>query len=132
MLSALRFYGLIPEIVNISQSMTIKAARNFETPIGRFDYTHISRDAFSIGVRVEHKTGYAFTIATQEKALCDLIANTPNVNLRYMSDVTAYLEEYLRFDMDALSDFNLDILHAYTECGKKSESIRTLIKFIKQ
>ena len=48
MSSALRYYGLIPETVYTIQSMTIKHSRSFETPIGRFDYTFINREAFHL------------------------------------------------------------------------------------
>lgn len=43
MSSALRYYGLIPEEVYTKQSMTLKYAKNFDTPFGRFEYiiTHI-------------------------------------------------------------------------------------------
>src|SRR5574344_1047733 len=77
MSSALRYYGLIPESVYTIQSMTIKHSRNFETPIGRFDYTYMNRDSFSIGVISIDTQGYTFLMATPEKALCDLIANSP-------------------------------------------------------
>lgn len=36
MSSALRYYGLIPETVYMTQSMTIKHSRTFETPVGHF------------------------------------------------------------------------------------------------
>ena len=50
MSSALRYYGLIPEEVYTKQSMTLKYAKNFDTPFGRFEYTHISKAAFSVGL----------------------------------------------------------------------------------
>ena len=36
MSTALRYYGLIPEAVYLSQSMTLKHSRAFSTPVGRF------------------------------------------------------------------------------------------------
>ena len=42
--------GLIPEEVYTKQSMTLKYAKNFDTPFGRFEYTHISKSAFSVGL----------------------------------------------------------------------------------
>lgn len=77
MSSALRYYGLIPEEVYVMQSMTLKHPRDFDTPIGRFEYTYISKDAFSVGLSSIKKNEYAFVIATPEKALCDLVANSP-------------------------------------------------------
>ena len=91
--TALRYYGLIPEAVFTTQSMTVKHSRNFETPVGRFEYQSIAREAFSIGITYINKQSYSFLIATPEKALCDMIANSPKVNLRYLKDVEIYLEE---------------------------------------
>ena len=96
MSTALRYYGLIPEVVYVNQSMTIKHSRSFETPLGNYDYKYISREAFSVGVRSLQKSDYAFLIATPEKALCDLISNSPKVNLRYLTDVEHYLEQDIR------------------------------------
>ncbi len=48
MSSALRYYGLIPEAVYVIQSMTLKHSRDFDTSIGRFEYTYISKDAFPL------------------------------------------------------------------------------------
>ncbi len=128
--SALRFYGLIPERIMVVQSMTLKPAQTFENDLGHFIYHHISRDAFGIGVQIMSVDGISWTMATPEKALCDLIATTPGINLRYLKDVRIYLEEDLRFDLDALEKFDLRILTAYAKVGKKAHSIRTLIKFL--
>ena len=42
MQTALRYYGLIPEAVYTVQSMTFKASKEYNTPIGNFCYYHIS------------------------------------------------------------------------------------------
>jgi len=69
-----------------------------DTPFGRFEYTHISKAAFSVGLTSIKKDGYAFVMATPEKALCDLIANSSKVNLRYLKDAEIYLEEDIRME----------------------------------
>ncbi len=130
MQSALRYYGLIPETVYVTQSMTVKTSRDFENTIGRFEYTQLARKVFGVGVRIEKTEHAAFTIATPEKALCDLIANTSGLTLRYLKDVKNYLEDDIRFDLEALKDFNLQILHEYAAVGKKSDSIKTLIRYL--
>jgi predicted transcriptional regulator of viral defense system len=132
MSSALRYYGLIPESVYTIQSMTIKHSRTFETPIGRFEYTYLSRNVFPVGLRIIKKDNYAFIMATPEKALCDLIANSPNVNLRYQKDAENYLEADIRMDMDAFEQMNPEIFEEYIKVGKKSESIKTVIKLLKR
>ncbi len=132
MSSALRYYGLIPEAVYTMQSMTVKASRDFDTPLGRFEFTNISRDAFSIGVTNIQREDYAFLIATPEKALCDLVAYSPKVNLRFMKDAIAYLTEDIRMEMEEFRQMDVSIFEAYAEVGKKKESIKTLIKLLRK
>ena len=130
MSTALRYYGLIPEAVYVNQSMTVKHSRSFQTPIGNYDYKYISREAFAVGVRTEHVADYAFLIASPEKALCDLIANSSKVNLRYMKDVENYLENDIRMDMEEFMKFDPRVLEEYIKVGKKADSIATLLKYL--
>ena len=132
MSSALRYYGLIPEAVYVTQSMTLKHSRDFDTPIGRFEYTNISKDAFSVGLASIRKDGYAFVIATPEKALCDLVANSSGVNLRYPKEESLYLEEDIRMELSDFKKMNSTIFEEYAKVGKKADSIRTLLKLLKQ
>ena len=132
MSSALRYYGLIPEAVYTKQSMTLKHAKDFDTPLGRFEYTHISKKAFSVGLTSIRKDDYAFVMATPEKALCDLIANSPKVNLRYLKDAEIYLEEDIRMEWEDFKQMNAEIFEEYIKVGKKSDSIRTLLKLLKR
>lgn len=132
MSTALRYYGLIPEAVYVHQSMTVKHSRNYLTPVGSYDYKYISRKAFSIGVRSMNKGDYAFLIASPEKALCDLIANSSKVILRYMKDVEIYLAEDIRMDMDEFYKLDKTIFEDYVKVGKKADSISTLLKFLKR
>ena len=132
MSTALRYYGLIPEAVYVHQSMTVKHSRNYLTPVGSYDYKYISRKAFSIGVRSMNKGDYAFLIASTEKALCDLIANSSKVILRYMKDVEIYLEQDIRMDIDGLYNMDTTIFEDYIKVGKKADSISTLLKFLRR
>lgn len=130
MSTALRYYGLIPEAVYVNQSMTVKHSRSFQTHVGNYDYKCISRGAFAVGVRTEHVADYAFLIASPEKALCDLIANSSKVNLRYMKDVENYLENDIRMDMEEFMKFDPRVLEEYIKVGKKADSIATLLKYL--
>lgn len=132
MSTALRYYGLIPEAVYVHQSMTVKHPRNFQTLVGNYDYKYISRKAFPIGVRSMNKGDYAFLIASPEKALCDLIANSSKVILRYMRDVETYLEQDIRMDMDEFYNMDATIFEDYINVGKKADSISILLKFLKR
>lgn len=131
MSSALRYYGLIPEAVYFTQSMTLKHPRDFDTPIGRFEYVRISKDAFPIGLTSIQKGGYAFVMATPEKALCDLVANSPGVNLRYPKEAALYLEEDIRMELSDFRQMDISIFEEYATVGKKAHTIHTLLKLMK-
>lgn len=131
MSSALRYYGLIPESVYTLQSMTLKCSRSFDTPVGQFAYFHMQREAFSVGISSIQQDHYAFLMATPEKALCDLIAQSPHVNLRYQKEAVAYLEEDIRLELEDFRKMNAAIFEAYAQVGKKAESVVTLLKLLK-
>lgn len=130
MQTALRYYGLIPEAVYTIQSMTFKAAKEFNTPVGNFCYYHISREAYPIGITQIKERNGVYIMATPEKALCDLIANLPGINLRYRKEALEFLEENLRFDMDMFNQLNPEIFSEYAKKGKKSTSILTILKLL--
>lgn len=131
MSTALRYYGLIPEAVYLIQSMTTKESRVYETPVGRFEFTCMKRDVFNIGIHNVEEDGYSFLIASPEKALCDLIANTHSLLLRYTKDAIEYLEKDIRFDMDAFYKLRPLVFEQYINAnGKKSTSIKTILKLL--
>lgn len=132
MSTALRYYGLIPEAVYTYQSMTVKHSRSFQTPIGNYNYKFLAREAFSVGVKSVQSGDYAFLIASPEKALCDLIANSSKVNLRYLTDVENYLEHDIRMDMEEFYKFDTTIFEEYIKVGKKADSITMVLKFLQQ
>jgi len=66
-----------------------------------------------------------------KKALCDLIVNTSNLNLRYQKELLTYLEEDLRFNMDELYKMNVSIFEQCVPFSKKKVTIGNLIKLIK-
>ena len=130
MSSALRYYGLIPETVLTTQSMTVKHSRIFETSVGRFSYTNMNREAFHIGVTSIREQNCTFLMATPEKALCDLTANSPAVNLRYMKDVEKFIGEDIRMDLDDFRSMDTSIFREYSLVGKKASSIRTILRYL--
>ena len=79
-----------------------------------------------------NKGDYAFLIASPEKALCDLIANSSKVILRYMKDVEIYFEQDIRMDMDEFYKMDATIFEDYIHVGKKADSISTLLKFLRR
>ena len=99
--SALAHYGLIPEYVPVTTSVTAARPAHWDTPLGNFEFRH---------VKVELLCGYRMTdlgrnqqafVATPEKGLLDLIYLQPG------SDSPNYLREMRlqnldRLDMDEL------------------------------
>ncbi len=129
--TALRHYGLIPERVYETQSMTIKHNRSFDTPIGRFSFHSCPPNYFPLGIRQESQGNDTYLIASPEKALCDLIVKTPGLMATSIKSLNGWLAEDLRFDMDALNQFDVALLE---QCGKqapvKNNVIALLIKLI--
>ena len=132
MLSALRYYGLIPETVYVVQSLTIKHSRSFENVFGRFQYISCHRDYFSIGLSQETNAGYSFVIASPEKALCDLIVNTPGLNLRYKKEVLECLENDFRIDMEAFFRLKPEVFRQCAAVGKKKNTLNMLAKILER
>ena len=128
--TALRHYGLIPETVYSVQSVTTKAARSFDTPVGMFFYTSAQPQWCPIGIQMHTETDLSYLIATPEKALMDVVQFTAGISMRYTKEVGEWLEEDLRFDMDLLSEINVDILKQLAPLSHKQRTIETIIRFI--
>ncbi len=129
--TALAFYGMIPERVYTTRSMTVKRAKTFTTPLGNFEYKTVSADYFSIGLRQEIvENRYAFLIASPTKAVCDMIVGTPNLRLQSVQAVQKYLTEDLRIDLDVLKNLDTDIVRQCIEVGKKKGELGLLLEFL--
>lgn len=128
--TALRHYGLIPEAVYSIQSVTTKVARSFDTPIGTFIYTQAKPEWFPTGVHIHTEADLSYLMATPEKALMDIALFTAGISMRYTHEVGQWLEEDMRFDMDYLTEINIDILHQLAPLSHKQRTIETIIRFI--
>jgi predicted transcriptional regulator of viral defense system len=105
---ALSFYGLIPERVHVVQSVTLKRGKSFTTPLGVFEYQHLSSAIYPVGVTQNSVDGSStFLIATPEKALTDkIVLSTSGTNITSPATLEAYLFQDLRMERDALRQFN--------------------------
>ena len=130
--SALRFYGLIPESVYNTSSITLKRSRTFTNSFGQFEYLFSHSNYYSIGINQVVQDDYAFLIASREKALCDLIIYTPKLRIRSMKSLQIYLEEDLRFDMTEFYKMNVSIFEQCVNVSKKEETINNIIKLLKK
>lgn len=132
MLTALREYGLIPERVDVVQSMTTHLTVSFENQAGRFEYQHCAKDYYPIGITQRQEVGVTYLIATPEKALCDYIISTPRLPLRFLKDTHTFLEEDLRLDMDAFMEMDVNIFKQCAAVSKKQQAINNLIKLLER
>ena len=129
---ALRWYGLIPEKVFRMTSVTSQPTKTFETPLGFFDYYKVGPEYFPIGIRMVTDDGVSYLIASPEKALCDLILYDSYLPARSVKGLMRYLEEDIRFDMDELMDFDVEIIRECAEKGNKKLILNNLIKIIER
>jgi len=132
MLTALREYGLIPERVDIVQSMTTHLTVSFENKAGRFEYQHCAKDYYPIGITQRQEEGVTYLIASPEKALCDYIISTPRLPLRFLKDTYVFLEEDLRLDMAAFMEMDVNIFKQCAAVSKKQQAINNLIKILER
>jgi len=99
--SALAHYGMIPEYVPVTTSVTTARPGLWDNPLGRYDFRHIRSDLLSGYRRTALSEGQEAFLATPEKALLDLIYLTPG------ADAAEYLQE-LRLRLERLDAEELD------------------------
>ncbi|NBO24527.1 MAG: hypothetical protein EBU93_04770 [Chlamydiae bacterium] len=124
---ALSYYGLIPEGVYKVTSVSFLRSKTFKTPVGEFDYKHLSISKFAIGQALGKNQTGNFLIATPEKALIDLVYfKCKKMNAE---DLMIDLVEGRRIDIDRLKNLNkahlLEIKNDY-----KSQIVNTLVEVI--
>ena len=129
--SALSYYGLIPERVYPMRSVCMKLHKQFDTQLGRFEYIKMPERYFPIGISQEIiNNSYSFLVATPEKALCDKIIASQNLRKQSVKAMCEYLEEDLRFDMQALTSFNVAVIRDCLEFGRKKTELTQLLKLL--
>ncbi len=129
--SALSFWGLIPEKVMLVQSATTRTTKFVNTKLGKFEYIHCKPKAFRIGLnQVSISASQTIIIATAEKALCDLIIQTPGINLRSIKQTIQFLEEDQRMNMDAIYKMQHSIIADCIKYCSKPKSLQVLLKTI--
>ncbi len=107
---ALGYYGLIPERVEVITSVSMKATKDYDTPLGLFSYYRSHLKRYSIGItQVEQSRYQRFLIATKEKALADLLVMRRG-KVRSLKEMNEILFEDLRIDKEDLSTFDIDLV----------------------
>ena len=102
--TALAYYGLIPEYVAITISVTTQRPGRWTTPVGHYEFRHIKLPLFTGYQRLEVIQGQWVYLARPEKALLDLAYLFPG------ADDPAYLQELrlqnlYQIDTDRLWEF---------------------------
>ncbi len=119
--SALSHYGMIPEFVPVTTSVTTGRPEEIETPIGRFQFRHTSAGRFFGFVEMEVSVEQAVLIATPQKALVDLLYLTEH------SDGVDYLRE-LRIERPA--DFGLAALRSAADLMNSDKVVQAVLRLI--
>ncbi|MBT3272512.1 MAG: hypothetical protein HN368_05115 [Spirochaetales bacterium] len=120
--SALAHYGMIPEYVPVTTSITTGRPEEVETSVGRFQFRHVAPRLFFGFKEIEISTGQHALLATPQKAVVDLLYLTP------YSDEAEYLRE-LRLGKP--NNFDLEKLRETSHgCGsaKVDRAIERLIE----
>ncbi|MEW5986117.1 MAG: hypothetical protein AB1791_05755 [Chloroflexota bacterium] len=110
--SALAYYGLIPEYLPVTTSVTTARPRCWQTPLGVYEFNHLQVNLFGGFQHIEVATRQHAFVATPEKALLDL------VYLRPGGDSPAYLGELRLQNLEQLNPERVLDLAAQTQRPK--------------
>jgi predicted transcriptional regulator of viral defense system len=99
--SALAHYGMIPEAVPVTTSVTTSRPVTLETPFGRYLYRHVRPAAFFGYGRVRVFHDQEALLADPAKALLDLVYLTPG------GEAAAHLESLRLEDLEAIVTHDL-------------------------
>ncbi|NTV06217.1 MAG: hypothetical protein HGA59_06905 [Chlorobiaceae bacterium] len=128
---ALSYYGIIPERVIEVTSMTTKRRKVYDLPVGRFSYTHSPPELYAVGIdRIENADRTAYLIASPEKALCDKLIFTRNLNIQSQRALNALLFDDLRIDEDSLVNFNTEMIRECMSVGLKVDMLQALLQLV--
>lgn len=104
--SALAFYGLIPDTVNVTLSVTVGRPELLETPLGSFRFRHIKTDLLFGYKMIELNDSQQALVALPEKALLDL------VYLQTGGETQAYLKGLRLQNLEVI---NLDVIKQHAD-----------------
>lgn len=117
---ALAFYGLIPEYVTEITSVSTKRHRHFDTPIGRFSYSHLPLALYQVGYTlIPFRDNITVLFATPEKALADLLylrSDRPETHQELMD----LLFEDLRLNEGAVAKMRITLFTKILQVGGSS------------
>ena len=126
--TALAFWNMIPERVELMISMTTKRKKQFETPVGKFSYLYCPKTAFRIGIQLEDAGDEKnFLIASPEKAVCDIAAT--QTHIASQKKMKEFLE-LMRLDYSFYENLNFSLLEEI-KAGYRRQRLKLLINCLK-
>ncbi|MEA2092121.1 MAG: hypothetical protein U9O83_07140 [Campylobacterota bacterium] len=128
---ALYYHSLIPESVFDVTSATTKRSKLFKTDNGIFSFKQIKKELFPIGLTIESIKNGNYIIASKEKALCDKVYYTKDIQITSKKSMINFLVDDLRIDIDELEDCDMDIFMKYFEISR-SKKIKYLIEALEE
>ncbi len=127
--TALSYWRFIPEHVYEITSVTLKTAKKFNTPVGRFNFQHLPSPYYSFGIEsIQLTSKQTALIASKEKAVCDKIILTSDLTLRSTRQTKDFLVEDLRMDESKLQSLDTKIIRSWLKDAPKKNSLEMLIK----
>lgn len=128
---ALAWHNLIPEAVYTFTSATCGKNRKkqYNTPFGVFTYRDVPTSVFPYGTRLYEENGYAYIIASAEKAICDCLYKCSPVNNK--KELRQLLFEDMRIDDTDFRNTDLDSMSELAGLYHNSNH-RLLISLIKE
>lgn len=131
--AALSYWGFIPERVYEITSVTMKTAKKYNTPAGRFNYQHLPSPYYSFGIEsIQLNPKQTALIASREKAVCDKVILTSGITLRSTRQTKEFLLEDLRMDENMLKKLHTTIIHSWLNDAPKKNSLEMLIKTLNE
>ncbi len=127
---ALSFYGLIPERVETVTAVTFKKNKVFKTPVGYFEYSHLNKSVYAVGVNlyvINHAE--SCLIACPEKALLDYIA----LRLKRIDPDTSLaqlLADDMRIEQSEFANLKADLLIKFGP-SYRSVAVQMFIKKVR-
>jgi predicted transcriptional regulator of viral defense system len=122
--SALAFYGLIPEVVPVTLSVTAGRPERLDTPLGVFEFRHVKPGLLRGYRMTDLGLSQQALVATPEKALLDLVYLQPG------GDTPNYIHELRLQNLERL---DLDELHRQAEIfntPKLRRAVETITRLV--
>ncbi len=124
--SALAYYGMIPELVPVTTSVTTSRPAAYRTPFGQFDYRHIQVDWFRAYRMVDLGNDQSAFIASPEKAILDLVYLQPG------GDSENFLRELRLQTVDQIDKEQLHQLASETGRPKLLRAVQVINRIVEE